>query len=348
LCHFIALSALDRANIIHLLSDATTKRHVGVFHINAKIEVKELDGTVMQDIPLKFKVPYFSSLLTYYASLPFQTFSYHYHLLHAYILLKITRNGTGECEAEAVMEALDTNYAGLKVMLHSAENRFLHCVSSSTDNASAAVSVSNILREKKHRIFDDLETLYGKDHDKLKGVVRELHVLTCTNHTHNLAGEAWWNPWKDCISEAIRRQNSARLIAGIWQLRKRHRHYHAGVPLRGMRYVEVFLGKQYKNYYAAVEEIRNKLTSFVPVGGVTDQQYGSEVTGLYNFSNAVHCCSKVFAEGGEGFENYLNESKDFKVSLHSTPFCPLRISLTNSFIHEIGIQIRKQGKARSQ
>ena len=56
LCHFIALSALDRANIIHLLSDATTKRHVGVFHINAKIEVKGVDGTVMQDIPLKFKV----------------------------------------------------------------------------------------------------------------------------------------------------------------------------------------------------------------------------------------------------------------------------------------------------
>jgi hypothetical protein len=56
LCHFIALSALDRANIINLLSDATTKRHVGFFHINAKIEVKGVDGTVMQDIPLKFKV----------------------------------------------------------------------------------------------------------------------------------------------------------------------------------------------------------------------------------------------------------------------------------------------------
>ncbi len=65
LCHFIALSALDRTNIIHLLlvSDATTKRHVGVFHINAKIEVKEVGGTVMQDIPLKFKVPYIYSLL---------------------------------------------------------------------------------------------------------------------------------------------------------------------------------------------------------------------------------------------------------------------------------------------
>ena len=72
-------------------------------------------------------------------------------------LLKITRNATGECEAEAVMEALDTKYAGLQVLLQPAEDRFLHCVSSSTDNASAAVSVSKILREKKHRIFDDLE-----------------------------------------------------------------------------------------------------------------------------------------------------------------------------------------------
>ncbi len=57
LCHFIALSAKDRASsIIHLLSDATTKRHVGVFHINAKIEVKDANNIVHQDIPLKFKV----------------------------------------------------------------------------------------------------------------------------------------------------------------------------------------------------------------------------------------------------------------------------------------------------
>ena len=48
-------------------------------------------------------------------------------------LLKITRNATGECEAEAVMEALDTKYAGLQVMLQPAEDRLLHCVSSSTD-----------------------------------------------------------------------------------------------------------------------------------------------------------------------------------------------------------------------
>ena len=237
-------------------------------------------------------------------------------------LLKITRNATGECEAEAVMEALDTKYAGLQVMLQPAEDRFLHCVSSSTDNASAAVSVSKILREKKHRIFDDLVTLYGQDHEKLKGVVRELHVLTCTNHSHNLAGEAWWNPWKDCMSEAISRQNSARFISGIWQLRKRHRHFHAGVPMRGMHHVHKLLGKQHQAYHAEVAEIRKGLTPFVSVGGFNDQQHSKEVAGLYNFSNAVHCCSKVFAEGGEGFENYLNESKDFKVSLHSTPFCP--------------------------
>ncbi len=64
------------------------------------------------------------------------------------------------------MEALiDTNYAGLKGMLHSAETRFLHCVSSSTDNASAPMSVSNILREKN---------------------IESLRRAT-------IVGEAWWN-----------------------------------------------------------------------------------------------------------------------------------------------------------
>ena len=38
-CHFIALSAMDQAHLVHVLSDACTKRHVGVFHVNVKIEV---------------------------------------------------------------------------------------------------------------------------------------------------------------------------------------------------------------------------------------------------------------------------------------------------------------------
>ena len=81
------------------------------------------------------------------------------------------------CEAEAVIESLDTKFNDLKFMLNSAEDRFLHCVSSSTDNASTAQSVSNILRAKKHRIFDDIESLYDRDHRQLEGVVLELHAM---------------------------------------------------------------------------------------------------------------------------------------------------------------------------
>ena len=127
------------------------------------------------------------------------------------------------CEAEAVIESLDTKFNDLKVMLKSADDRFLHCVSSSTDNASTAQSVSKILREKKHRIFDDIETLYGRDHRQLEGVVRELHTLTCNNHSHNLAGEAWWGNWNQAITEAILHQNAANLICSVWQLRQRYR-----------------------------------------------------------------------------------------------------------------------------
>jgi hypothetical protein len=138
------------------------------------------------------------------------------------------------CEAEAVIESLDTKFNDLKFMLNSAEDRFLHCVSSSTDNASAAQSVSNILRAKKHRIFDDIESLYGRDHRQLEGVVRELHALTCNNHSPNLAGDAWWVKWNEAITEAILYQNAAKLICGLWQLRKRHRMMPDGVPLRGV------------------------------------------------------------------------------------------------------------------
>ena len=74
---------------------------------------------------------------------------------------QITRNGTGECEAEAVWDALDTRFRDLKVYLKAPEDRLLHAVSSTTDNASAATSVSTILAKKKHRIFDDLVQLYG-------------------------------------------------------------------------------------------------------------------------------------------------------------------------------------------
>jgi hypothetical protein len=53
------------------------------------------------------------------------------------------------------------------------------------------------------------------------------------------------------------------------------------------------------------------MIQLAPAGGFGDEQRGN-MGGIYNFSNAVHCCSKLFAEGGVAFENYLNESKDFK------------------------------------
>ena len=34
---------------------------------------------------------------------------------------------------------------------------------------------------------------------------------------------------------------------------------------------------------------------------------------VHDVENVVRCASKLFAEGGELFEYYLNESKDFKV-----------------------------------
>jgi hypothetical protein len=122
-CHFISLSALDKADIIHLLSDACTKRHVGVFYVDARTEVKTEGGVDVQNLPLKFKV---------------------------------TRDGTGACEAEAAFDAFDTKFAGLKAMLGDPEDRFLRVVSSSSDNAPNAKLVSTILKEKKHRIFNFL------------------------------------------------------------------------------------------------------------------------------------------------------------------------------------------------
>ena len=131
--------------------------------------------------------------------------------------------GTGECEASAVLEALDTKYEDLKVWLKSPEDRLLRCVSSTTDNASAAQSVSTLLREKKLRIFDDLVQLYGPDHSRLQGVVREMHGLTCSNHTHNLAGEAWWGSWRQSVVAVIELQNAAWYLSRIWKLRRKHR-----------------------------------------------------------------------------------------------------------------------------
>ena len=46
----------------------------------------------------------------------------------------------------------------------------------------------------------------------------------------------------------------------------------------------------------------------------------NDLGGVYNFDNAIQCCAKVFAEGGDAFEYYLNESKDLVSTIPSNPF----------------------------
>ncbi len=51
------------------------------------------------------------------------------------------------------------------------------------------------------------------DHSQLQGVVREMYGLTCSNHTHNLAGEAWWGSWRQSAVDVIELQNAAWYLA---------------------------------------------------------------------------------------------------------------------------------------
>jgi hypothetical protein len=53
-CHFIALSAMDQAHLVHVLSDACTKRHAGVFHVNVKIEVSRPTSAPSPPLDLSF------------------------------------------------------------------------------------------------------------------------------------------------------------------------------------------------------------------------------------------------------------------------------------------------------
>ncbi len=77
-CHFIALSAIDQAHLVHVLSDACTKRHVGVFHVNVKIEVSPPSTSLtLTPSPLHFFIsallflPYWLCLRLFYLSLCF-------------------------------------------------------------------------------------------------------------------------------------------------------------------------------------------------------------------------------------------------------------------------------------
>ena len=55
ICHYMALSAMNKASLVHLLFDASSKRHVGIFHVTTRLEFGDgLGGSI--DIPVKFKI----------------------------------------------------------------------------------------------------------------------------------------------------------------------------------------------------------------------------------------------------------------------------------------------------
>ena len=81
-----------------------------------------------------------------------------------------------------------------------------------------------------------------------------------------------------------------------------------------MKIVQRFLGRDFTLYYRALSNIKEGFIPLVVVGGYTNTD---DRGGIYNFDNAIQCCAKVFAEGGDAFEYYLNESKDFKVYHHT-------------------------------
>lgn len=80
-----------------------------------------------------------------------------------------------------------------------------------------------------------------------------------------------------------------------------------GVPIRGG-----MLSKEYPEYNEAVKHLRSTMASLDMAGGFGDEKTNGGGGDVYDFNNIVHCCSKVFAEGGEAFEGYLNESKEFQ------------------------------------
>ena len=276
---------MDRADIVHLLSDACTKRQTSVFFVNAKLEVRDENGVHSQYVPVKYKM---------------------------------CRNGTGEVEAAAAFEALDTEYDDLKPFLKTPEDRLLSIVSSSSDNAPAAKKVSTLLKEKKDLVLEQLTVLYGADHERLAGVVKDLHALTCTNHTNNFTGVAWWeDKGKRFLIHAVARDNAAMLIQGVWSARKRHR---PAVRLRGVPrpYVDgAPAGRHYvSDYERDVARVRSGLT--LMTAATVDDFGGAAGGGIHDVGNIVRCCSKTFAEGGDNFEYFLNESKQFETFKEET------------------------------
>ena len=91
-----------------------------------------------------------------------------------------------------------------------------------------------------------------------------------------------------------------------------------GVPLRGLEGVYSFLGRRHDEYWREWSNRRKGFALVTSAGSYKNAN--NDLGGVYNFDNAIQCCAKVFAEGGDAFEYYLNESKDFKVLL-----CPVYV-----------------------
>lgn len=162
--------------------------------------------------------------------------------------------------------------------------------------------MSDIVEDKKHEIFDTIATVHGPACERLRGVIRDLHKGTCQNHVHTKVGEVWWSEMRSKLSYLIRRHNSATLVQGIWRARRRYRAA-GGVTLR---FLPARLRPEYKN---AENKIREKITSLEPAG--IDDDGAATGGGLHDWNNVIHCVPKIFAEGGEAFEYFLNESKTF-------------------------------------
>ncbi len=84
-----------------------------------------------------------------------------------------------------------------------------------------------------------------------------------------------------------------------------------GVLLRGLEGVYSLIGRRHDEYWREWSDRRIGFAIMTPAGSYKDAK--NDLDGVYNFDNAIQCCAKVFAEGGDAFEYYLNESKDFKV-----------------------------------
>jgi hypothetical protein len=110
---------------------------------------------------------------------------------------------------------------------------------------------------------------------------------------------------------SINRQNAAILICRVWRMRRLHRTSNRGkgVPLspapNGISVPRPEYDADHANRLVG-------LTSTAVVCDFNDDPKLDVLGGLLDFGNTVRCCSKVFAQGGDAFEYYLNESKEFQ------------------------------------